>query len=317
MKKSQELFNQLRILATEQINSRTQNIDTLDTIDIIGLINKEDARVAGAVRKELPAIAEAIELVVKAFKKGGRLIYVGAGTSGRLGILDASECPPTYGTDPGMVQGIIAGGKEAVFRSREGVEDNAGKGADEIRRLGVSVKDVVCGIAASFRTPFVAGAVQEAKRLGAKTVFITTNPRSILELSGFSEIRNAINVAICPNVGPEVIMGSTRMKAGTAQKMILNMMTTAAMIKMGKVYGNFMVDLRMNSRKLEERAKRIVMLSTGADYSTTSKTLRRAGGQAKTAIVMLQSGVSAAEARRRLKTTHGFVRQALNEGELT
>lgn len=314
MKNTQALFNQLRILATEQINAKTKSIDTLGTMEIIGLINREDTRVAGAVRKELPSIAQAIELVVNALNKGGRLIYVGAGTSGRLGILDASECPPTYGTDPRMVQGIIAGGKQAVFRSREGVEDKAGKGAEEIRRLRISAKDVVCGIAASFRTSFVAGAIQEAKRLGAKTIFITTNPRSIVELSGFSEIRSAINVAICPKVGPEVIMGSTRMKAGTAQKMILNMITTTAMIKLGKVYGNLMVDLRMNSRKLQERAKRIVMLSTGADYSTASKVLQKAGGNVKTAIVMLQAGVDADEARRRLKSADGFVRQALKKG---
>jgi len=315
MKKTQLLFNQLRILATEQINPRTKNIDMLGTPGIVSAINREDALVAAAVRKELTAIADAVDLVVSAFKKGGRLIYVGAGTSGRLGILDASECPPTFGTDPEMVQGVIAGGKQSVFRSREGVEDNPARGAEEIRRLRVSSKDVVCGIAASFRTPFVAGAVQEAKRRGAKTIFVTTNPRSILELSGFSEIRSAINIPICPQVGPEVIMGSTRMKSGTAQKMILNMITTSAMIKMGKVYGNLMVDLRMNSRKLRERAKRIVMLSTGADYRTASKILRRAGGHVKTAIVMLENGSTAAEARRRLNKANGFVRVATKKGK--
>jgi N-acetylmuramic acid 6-phosphate etherase len=314
MKNNTILFNQLRMLTTEQINPRSKNIDTMNVAEILALINREDASVASAVRKELSSITWAVEVVVKAFKKGGRLIYVGAGTSGRLGILDAAECPPTYGTDPQMVQGIIAGGKQAVFKSQEGVEDKADKGVSEIRRLGVSGTDVVCGIAASFRTPFVVGAIKEAKRRRAKTIFITTNPRSILELSGFAEIRRAINIAICVQVGPEIIMGSTRMKAGTAQKMVLNMITTTAMIKLGKVYGNLMVDLRMNSKKLHERAKRIIMLATSVDYATANKILSKAGGQAKTAIVMSQSGVSAVEARRRLKRAKGFVRSALKKG---
>ena len=313
MKSQKQLFDQLRLLTTEQINPKSKNIDSMDTRGILSLINREDRRVAQAVQKELPVIAEAVKLVVKAFKNGGRLIYVGAGTSGRLGILDASECPPTYGTDPAMVRGIIAGGKSAVFRSKEGVEDKAAKGASEIRRMRVSQKDVVCGIAASFCTPFVVSAIREAKMVGAQTIFITTNPRSILELSSFSEIRKNINVAICVHVGPEVIMGSTRMKAGTAQKMVLNMITTTSMIQLGKVYQNMMVDLRMNSRKLQERAKRIVMLCTGADYSTAVKTLNRAGGHAKTAIVMLRASVSAKEARKRLKRVDGFVRKAINK----
>lgn len=315
MKNNKSLFNQLRMLATEQINPRTKNIDMQGTANILALINREDASIADAVKKELPSIAQAVDLVVNAFQNGGRLIYVGAGTSGRLGVLDAAECPPTYGTDPRMVQGIIAGGKKAVFKSREGVEDKADNGARAIRDLRISRNDVVCGIAASFRTPFVVGAIQEAKRRRAKTIYVTTNPRSILELSGFSEIRRAISVAICVQVGPEVIMGSTRMKAGTAQKMVLNMITTAAMIKMGKVYGNLMVDLRMNSKKLQERAKRIVMLATGLDYPAAVSVLRKAGGHAKTAIVMAQSGISAMEARRRLQKANGFVRRATKGGK--
>ncbi len=309
-----ELFRQLQLLTTEKINPRTERIDSMETADILDLINREDTKVAPAVQAEIPSIERAINLVVAAFKKGGRLIYIGAGTSGRLGILDASECPPTYGTDPSMVQGVIAGGKSAAFRSREGVEDNSGRAAREIAKLNVSKRDVVCGIAASFRTPFVVGGITKAKQLGARTIYITTNPRSILELSAFSEIRKVIDVAICLEVGPEVIMGSTRMKAGTAQKMVLNMITTTSMIKLGKVYRNFMVDLRMNSRKLEERAKRTVMLATGVDYTTAARTLKKAGNHVKTAIVMIRKNCSAPVARKRLKKANGFVRVALEEG---
>ncbi len=307
---SQSLFHQLRLLATEQRNKRTMAIDRMSTLGILTAINTEDHGVASAVRKELTEIARAVEIIVTAFRRGGRLIYVGAGTSGRLGILDASECPPTYGTDPAMVQGIIAGGKSAVFRSREGVEDRSASGRDAIRKLKVSKKDVVCGIAASFRTPFVVAAIQEARRLGAKTIFVTTNPRSVLELSAFSEIRRAIDVPIPVPVGPEVIMGSTRMKAGTAQKMVLNMLTTASMIRLGKVYENLMVDVQMNSRKLEERAKRIVMLATDVDYPTAAEALKKAHGHAKSAIVMILAGVTYPKAKKLLSAADGSVRKA-------
>ena len=310
MKDSTKLFDQLRRLATEQRNPRSRSIDLLPVRRILGIINREDMTVPRAVRRELPSIARAVEAVVRALRQGGRLFYVGAGTSGRLGVLDASECPPTFGTDPGMIQAIIAGGKNAVFRSMEGVEDRYAEGMRQIRRHRISRKDVVCGIAASFRTPFVAGAVREAKRRGATTLFITTNPKSVLRNASFADIRRSIDVPVCIEVGPEVIMGSTRLKAGTAQKMALNMITTASMIRLGKVYENMMVDLQMKSRKLEERAKRIVMLASGAGYAEAEAALKTAGGKAKTAIVALQLGISAEAAEKRLRKANGFIRKA-------
>ena len=242
-------------------------------------------------------------MVVSALQRGGRLIYIGAGTSGRLGILDAAECPPTFGTDPKMIQGIIAGGSRAVFRSVEGAEDRVAEGRQLIDRKRVTEMDVVCGIAASRRTPFVVAAIQRSKERGAKTIFITTNPRSKFNLD--------VDVAICPDVGPEVVMGSTRMKSGTAQKLVLNMITTTAMIQLGKVYENMMIDLQMKSRKLEERAKRVLKIVTGVDYNTAEKTLRQAKGNVKTAIVMIKGKVSAREARERLRRAGGFVRTAI------
>jgi N-acetylmuramic acid 6-phosphate etherase len=302
-KRSKELFNELEGLSTEQRNHRTLGIDGMSTRDILQRINSEDRKVATAVRKELGNIAKAVGLVVDSLRNGGRLIYVGAGTSGRLGILDAAECPPTYGTDPEIIQGIIAGGKRAVFGSVEGAEDHANDGKRAMDRKRVSSKDVVCGIAASRRTPFVVAAVQRAKERGAKTIYITTNARR--------NLRMEVDAAICPVVGPEVIMGSTRMKSGTAQKLVLNMITTTTMIRLGKVYGNMMVDLRMKSRKLEERAKRVLMIATGASYETAERTLRRAGGHVKTAIVMLKAKVSARQARKHLVEANGFVRAAI------
>jgi N-acetylmuramic acid 6-phosphate etherase len=302
-RRSKELFNELEDLSTEQRNRRTLGIDGMSTRDILQRINSEDRKVATAVRNELRNIAKAVDLVVDSLKNGGRLIYVGAGTSGRLGILDAAECPPTYGTDAEIIQGIIAGGKRAVFRSVEGAEDRAREGRLAIDRRKVSSKDVVCGIAASRRTPFVVAAVQRAKERGAKTIYITTNARRNLRVKP--------DVAICPVVGPEVIMGSTRMKSGTAQKLVLNMITTTTMIRLGKVYGNMMVDLQMKSRKLEERAKRVLMIATGASYEAAERTLRRAGGHVKTAIVMLKAKVSVRQARKRLAEANGFVRAAI------
>jgi N-acetylmuramic acid 6-phosphate etherase len=302
-RRSKELFNELEDLSTEQRNRRTLGIDGMSTRDILQRINSEDRKVATAVRNELRNIAKAVDLVVDSLKNGGRLIYVGAGTSGRLGILDAAECPPTYGTDAEIIQGIIAGGKRAVFRSVEGAEDRAREGRLAIDRRKVSGKDVVCGIAASRRTPFVVAAVQRAKERGAKTIYITTNARRNLRVKP--------DVAICPVVGPEVIMGSTRMKSGTAQKLVLNMITTTTMIRLGKVYGNMMVDLQMKSRKLEERAKRVLMIATGASYEAAERTLRRAGGHVKTAIVMLKAKVSVRQARKRLAEANGFVRAAI------
>jgi len=309
--KSKPLFQQLNQLRSERRNPRTSNIDSLDVSGILKIISIEDGKVPNAVRREIPAISKAVNLIVEAFREGGRLIYVGAGTSGRLGVLDSTECPPTFGTNPKMVQGLIAGGRKAVFRSQEGAEDNVNDGARQIRKMRVSEKDVVCGIAASMRTPFVVGAIREAKQLGAHTVHISTNPRSTLRKRSLAELRKNIDVAICVNVGPEVIMGSTRMKAGTAQKLVLNMLSTAAMIRLGKVYENMMVDLQRTSRKLEERAKKVLMIATGVDYTTAAHTLRKADGHVKTAIVMLKADVSVDEARKKLKISNGFVRPAI------
>ncbi len=292
-------------LLTEQRNPRSRGIDLLDTNAILRIINSEDKLVALAVEKEIPYIAQAVELIVESFRKGGRLFYFGAGTSGRLGVLDAAECPPTFGVPPEMVVGVIAGGEAAVFRAQEGAEDDAVQAARDVERHGVRDVDVVCGLAASKRTPYVVAAVARARELGAKTIYVTTNPRSSFNLD--------VDVAICPEVGPEVIMGSTRMKSGTAQKLVLNMLTTASMIKLGKVYENMMVDLQLNSQKLVERAKRIVMFVTGVDYVTSSKYLEQSGGHVKTAIVMIANNMTAEEARACLEQANGFVRVAIGK----
>ena len=298
------LFEQLQDLATEQKNPHSTHIDTASVEEILRVINTEDHLVPIAVRRELPHVAEAVKIVVEAFQNDGRLFYVGAGTSGRLGIVDASECPPTFGTDPEMVQGIIAGGKKAVFRSQEGAEDVPAAGAEALEDHGVTENDVVCGIASSGRTPFVIGAVEHARdALGCPTLFVTTIPREELDVNP--------DVAICPVVGPEVIMGSTRMKSGTAQKLVLNMITTAAMVRLGKVYENMMVDLRRTSDKLVERGIRTVMMVTGVDYDEADAVLDRCDGHVKTAIVMLLADVDVEEAHRRLEETDGFVRPAI------
>lgn len=308
---TKKLFVQLKKLSTEQRNPISKNIDLSAVPKILSIINKEDLTVAKVVKREIPHIAKAVKLVVNAFKNGGRLIYVGAGTSGRLGVLDAAECPPTYGTSPQMVQAVIAGGRKAVFHSQEGAEDRDEEGIRTMKKLKVSSKDVVCGIAASIRTPYVVSAILQAKKMGARTIYITTNSRSKLRAKNFAALRRALDVAICPVVGPEVIMGSTRMKSGTAQKLVLNMITTASMIQLGKVYENMMVDLKMNSRKLEERAKRVLMIATEIDYTTANRVLRQADGHVKTAIVMVKANVSASEARQRLHKASGFVRKAI------
>ena len=302
------LFDELQTLATEQRNPASAHIDTASTEEILRVINTEDHRVPIAVRRELPYIAAAVEHVVDAFRNDGRLFYVGAGTSGRLGVVDASECPPTFGTDPERVQGLIAGGREAVFRSQEGAEDIPEEGAKALEERGVTAHDVVCGIASSGRTPYVVGAVEHARdAIGCPTLFVTTIPRTDLEVEP--------DVAICPVVGPEVIMGSTRMKSGTAQKLVLNMITTAAMVRLGKVYENMMVDLQRTSEKLVERGLRTVMMVTGVDYDAADAVLDRCDGHVKTAIVMILADVGVEEARRRLDDTDGFVRPAI-EAEL-
>jgi N-acetylmuramic acid 6-phosphate etherase len=299
------VFEQIENLITEAQNPASVEIDTKSTREILEIINDEDQKVPDIVRKEIPYIAEAVDLLVKTFKKGGRLFYIGAGTSGRLGVLDAAECPPTYGTPPEMIQGIIAGGEKALISAQEGSEDQRDQGIKDLLNRGFTKNDVLCGIAASFRTPYVLGALEKAREMGAKTIFVTCNPRE--------KITVQVDIAICPVVGPEVVMGSTRMKAGTATKLVLNMLTTASMIRMGKVFGNMMVDLMMTSRKLEERSKRTVMIVTGVDYVTAEKVLKEAKGHVKTALVMILANVNAKEAQQRLKKADGFVRLALQE----
>lgn len=303
MMERSRVFDEIKDLITEQRNPRTMDIDARSVEDILHLINEEDKTVPYAVEKEIPYIAQAVEIVVEAFRQAGRLFYVGAGTSGRLGVLDASECPPTYGTDPEMVQGIISGGFQTLIRSQEGVEDRAEQAVRDIVERGVTDRDVVVGIAASRRTPYVIAAIGKAREIGAKTIYVTCTPRS--------EMNIPVDVAVCPVVGPEVVMGSTRMKAGTAQKLVLNMLTTTAMIRLGKVYGNMMVDLQMTSQKLVERSKRTVMIATGVEYEEATRVLEEAQGHVKTALVMILAGVDREEALRRLERADGFVRKAI------
>lgn len=298
-----KVFDELKDLVTESRNPASEDIDKKSTEEILRIINAEDKKVPKIVEGEIEYISQAVEILVQAFKNGGRLFYIGAGTSGRLGVLDAAECPPTFGTDPEMIQGIIAGGSQALMRAQEGSEDQAEQAIMDLMERRFTKKDVACGIAASKRTPYVVAAIKKAQEIGGKTIYVACNPRSELDLE--------VDVAICPVVGPEVVMGSTRMKAGTATKLVLNMLTTAAMIRLGKVYGNMMVDLQMNSRKLEERSKRTVMMVTGVDYEQASSVLVDAGGHVKTALVMILAGVGANEARKRLKASDGFVRGAI------
>ncbi len=302
---SREFSEELAALLTEQRNPVSREIDLQPTVRILNIINSEDKLVALAVEKEIPYIAQAVDIIVECFKKGGRLLYFGAGTSGRIGVVDASECPPTFGSPYGMVDGIMAGGERAMFRAQEGAEDNREQGAMDVDAKGVDANDVVCGIAASRRTPYVVAAVARAKELGAKTLYVTTNPRRTFDLE--------VDVAICPEVGPEVIMGSTRMKSGTAQKLVLNMLTTAAMVKLGKVYENMMVDLQLTNAKLVERSKRIIMMITDADYETASAYLERSGGHVKTAVVMIANNMSKDEATASLEKANGFVRLAIQK----
>ncbi len=299
--KPSKLFEELSQLLTEQVNPNTRHIDECTPLEIARLINEEDKKVAFAVEQELEQIAKAIELVATAFKSGGRLIYVGAGTSGRLGILDASECPPTFGVKPSQVQGIIAGGKKAVFKSIEGAEDDAHAASRDLKKIKLGKCDVLCGISASKRTPFVVTALRYAHKVGAKTIFLTSNPT----------VKEKATVVIRTLVGAEVIMGSTRMKAGTSHKMVLNMISTGAMILCGKTYGNLMIDLQQTNKKLIERTKRIFILATGDDYKTAETFLKKAGGNLKTAIVMRLAGVSKKEAEARLKQSEGVVKKAI------
>jgi N-acetylmuramic acid 6-phosphate etherase len=291
---------------TEQRNSRSSRIDLLSSIEIVDLINSEDRTVAPAVGKEREAIARAIDLTVEAFRQGGRLVYVGAGTSGRLGVLDAAEMPPTFGTEPDKVLGVIAGGLEALVRAQEGAEDSPEAGAEALRSLDVGPTDFVLGIATSGTTPFVRGALDWARTRRARTGFlICTWPGE--------ELMQAYDVVIAPLVGPEVITGSTRLKAGTATKMILNTITTGAMVLMGKVYGNLMVDLRATSAKLQDRGERILMDTLGADRSRAQSLLEEAGGRVKVAIVMGHRGVGREEAIRLLDGAEGRLSRVVGD----
>ncbi len=297
------LFDELKRLTTESRNPRTREIDLAPTERILEMMNDEDRGVADAVRRAIPEVARAVDLVADAFARGGRLFYIGAGTSGRLGILDASECPPTFGVGPELVQGIIAGGRETVFRSREGVEDVESAGIEDIATAGVGGNDVVAGIAASRRTPYVLSALAEAKRRGARTVFICCNDGA----------DPGVDVVITVIPGPEALTGSTRLKAGTAQKMVLNMITTASMVKLGKVYENLMVDVRPNSAKLVERGKGVLMMLTGLSYDEATRVYETADRNVKVAVVMERRRVDRAQAEKLLADAGGFLARALGE----
>jgi N-acetylmuramic acid 6-phosphate etherase len=299
------LFHELASLVTEGFLPESAEVDFLETEEILRVINEQDRRVAPAVAECIPQIARVVDAVTESFRRGARLLYVGAGTSGRLGILDAAECPPTFGTDPREVVAIIAGGRESVFRAQEGAEDDAGAGARAVDEHGVTAADSLVGIAASRRTPYVQGALGRARELGAFTALVTCNPVGP---------ESSADVVVAPLVGPEVIAGSTRMKAGTAQKLVLNMITTASMIRRGKTLGNLMIDLRPGSAKLVERSRGIVMRVVGCDYGEAVRLLEGAGGSVKTAIVMGRAGVDRSGAERRLSGAGGFVRRALASG---
>jgi N-acetylmuramic acid 6-phosphate etherase len=292
-------------LPTEAINPATLAIDRLSPGDIIeGMLN-EDRKMLQAVQREKHRIALGVDIIVQSLRRGGRLIFVGAGTSGRLGILESAEMPPTFSTSRDLVQAIMAGGQDAMLRPREGVEDNYEEGARAITRLRPSAKDVVIGVSASGMTQFVRGALTRARRAGSKIVFLTCDPQT--DLQTFADL------IIAPAVGPEVIAGSTRLKAGTATKIVLNMLTTAAMIRIGKTYGNLMVDVQTGSQKLRDRARRIIGIVTGLDYDAADALLRRAHWNVKAAIVMQRSGLSYTRALSRLRHAHDFVRDAIGE----
>lgn len=292
-------------MITEGRNPASQNIDELSTEAMLRVINDEDKKVALAVEAIVPQIAQVVDAITAAFSKGGRLIYCGAGTSGRLGILDASECPPTFGTPRSQVVGLIAGGHTAILQAVENAEDNVEQGAHDLKDIDFNANDVLVGIAASGRTPYVLGALAYAKQLGAFSAALTCNPNSPMS--------QAANVALTPVVGPEVVTGSSRMKAGTAQKLVLNMLTTGAMIRSGKVYGNLMVDVEATNQKLVQRQINIVKQATDCDEATAQQALNACHGHCKTAIVMVLAGLDASEAKALLKQNSGFIRNALRD----
>ena len=288
---------------TESRNPRTLNLDELSIDELLATMNAEDARVPAAVAAALPAIGRAVRAAADALRAGGRLIYFGAGTSGRLGVLDAAECPPTFSAAPDQIIGLLAGGHDAMFRAAEGAEDSAELGVADLTGVGLTAADVVVGIAASGRTPYVIGGLDHARSVGAVTVSIACNPGAPVSAHA--------DIAIEVDNGPEVLTGSTRLKAGTSQKLILNMISTATMVRLGKTYGNLMVDVAPTNLKLIDRAVRIVREATGCDEADARRALAEAGNHAKTAIVMLLCDIDAAEARRRLDAADGFVRAAL------
>ena len=300
---AENLLQTLSTLITEQRNPNSMHVDSLSALEIMRLMNEEDKQVPLAIEKCLPQIAQAVERIVAAFQQGGRLVYIGAGTSGRLGVLDASECPPTFGVSPEMVKGIIAGGERALRHPIEGAEDSKEQAVVDLQTIQFSSKDVLVGIAASGRTPYVIGALEYAKSLGSVTVSIASNPNSAMA--------NIVDIAIDTVVGPEVLTGSSRLKSGTAQKLVLNMLTTASMILMGKCYQNLMVDVQASNEKLKARAIRIVMQATDCDKALAEETLKQADQNAKLAIMMILSGLDRAQAEALLEKHHGKLQLAL------
>ena len=300
---AENLLQTLSTLITEQRNSNSMHVDSLSALEIVQLMNEEDKQVPLAIEKCLPQIAQAVERIVAAFQQGGRLVYIGAGTSGRLGVLDASECPPTFGVSPEMVKGIIAGGERALRHPIEGAEDSKTQAVVDLQTIQFSSKDVLVGIAASGRTPYVIGALEYAKSLGSVTVSIASNPNSAMA--------NIVDIAIDTVVGPEVLTGSSRLKSGTAQKLVLNMLTTASMILMGKCYQNLMVDVQASNEKLKARAIRIVMQATDCDKALAEETLKLADQNAKLAIMIILSGLDRAQAEALLEKHHGKLQLAL------
>ena len=300
---AENLLQTLSTLITEQRNPNSMNVDSLSALEIVQLMNEEDKQVPLAIEKCLPQIAQAVECIVAAFQQGGRLVYIGAGTSGRLGVLDASECPPTFGVSPEMVKGIIAGGERALRHPIEGAEDSKAQAVVDLQTIQFSSKDVLVGIAASGRTPYVIGALEYAKSLGSVTVSIASNPNSAMA--------NIVDIAIDTVVGPEVLTGSSRLKSGTAQKLVLNMLTTASMILMGKCYQNLMVDVQASNEKLKARAIRIVMQATDCDKTLAEETLKQADQNAKLAIMMILSGLDRAQAEALLEKHQGKLQLAL------
>ena len=292
-------------LPTEALNSASLAIDKMPVLDIVDLVLAEDRKMVAAVQKERERIAHGVEIIAAALKKGGRLVLVGAGTSGRLGVLEAAEMPPTFSTKPELVQAIMAGGQEAMFRAREGVEDNFEEGGRSVARLRIGKRDVVVGVSASGITQFVRGALTVARKKGARIIFVTCWPGT--------ELQNYVDLIIAPAVGPEVIAGSTRLKAGTATKMVLNLLTTAAMVRIGKTYGNLMVDVKISSEKLKDRAQRIISMVTGADPDEARDLLARAKGDVKVAIVMKKAALTPPQAIKRLKQADDSIREALGE----